>query len=312
MSGQNISLLIARIPPKIMLAAISAMAVAAGIFVNMELEKSHRLLVDEQKKSTKKRLSQLLVAVKEIPEGSPVTADALRVQDVEEGTIPAGALHNAGEALGMEANFTIHTGDSILTQSLRMPVQAQGFSAKIKSGLRAITFPVDASTGVAGFLSPDCRIDIMLQSGSGADAKASPVLSDVQVVAVGQTYQKRAGAAEAQPVGSVTVAVQPSDGQKLINAMSSGKLYCLMRNQSDHTPLVVRDITPALPVQARPGAEPDLSALPFKLPVPHSVPEQAAAAKDQKANRLPSLHSIDVWSANKKDALAFPKDQAAP
>ncbi len=59
--------------------------------------------------------------------------------------------------------------------------------------MRALTFGVDNNSGVAGFVNPDSRVDIIAMVGTGADTKAAPILSDVEVIAVGQLYQKSPG-----------------------------------------------------------------------------------------------------------------------
>ena len=56
--------------------------------------------------------------------------------------------------------------------------------------MRAITFGIDNNTGVAGFVNPESHVDIMSIVGAGADIKAQPILSDVEVIAVGQSFRK--------------------------------------------------------------------------------------------------------------------------
>jgi len=306
MRGQNLALLIARIPPKVMLVAVTTLAIGAAVLVESEIQKKEQLLKNAQAKNDVKEMGQLLVAVKDIPEGTPISADQVRVDAVERSRIPVGALQDSGAAVGLQARASIHAGDCILSQSLQYQHAAAGFEAKIPSGYRAITFPVDATTGVAGFLQPDCHVDILAQTGSGVEAKATPILSDVQVVAVNQTYQKKAGVDEAQAsTNCVTVAVQPKDGQKLINAMSSGKLYCLMRNQRDHSPLAVRDISTVFPKgKTDQSSASEISSIP-PMPMPPSpVVHESALAKTTPLP--PVLHSIDQWSASKRDELTVP------
>jgi pilus assembly protein CpaB len=305
MSHQNISLLIARIPPKIMLAVLTLLALSSAGLVHWEIEKTQRQLADEHQINARKNMSGLLVAARDIAEGESISADALRLATVESGRLPVGALSDTAAALGLQAKFPICAGDSILSANLQAPRKATGFQTRIKSGLRAITFPVDASTGVAGFLTPDCRVDILAQTGSGADARAVPILSDVQVVAVGQTFRKKPGEEEAQPASNVTVAVLPAQGAKLINAMTTGKLYCLMRNQADHQPLAVRDISSAFPDNK--PVQPNGTEL-SQMPLPPRTPSAVAPpAKSESAPLPPPLHNVDIWSADKRDALTFPQ-----
>ncbi len=87
--------------------------------------------------------------------------------------------------------------------------------------MRAITFGIDNNTGVAGFVNPDSHVDIMSIVGGWCRVqKAQPILSDVEAIAVGQSFTKAPGGA-ATPASSVTVALTPEDSQKLIKAISS-------------------------------------------------------------------------------------------
>ncbi|MBX9689768.1 MAG: Flp pilus assembly protein CpaB [Candidatus Obscuribacterales bacterium] len=303
MRATNLFLLIARVPPIIMLSAVVCLALAATILVQNEIQKRDNLLNSERLRLSKKEMTEIVLASRDIPEGSTIQQDALKLESVESSKVPIGALSSCGPALGLQTRVAIKAGDSILSSYLHLEEKAKSFEAKIKPGFRAITFPVDASTGVAGFISPDCHVDILAQSGSGADAKAMPILSDVQVIAVGQSYQKKPGETEAQPTSSVTVAVAPRDAGKLINAMSSGRLYCLLRNQIDHTPLAVRDVSSLFPEKEKDRElEPVISSLPT-IPKPNSEPKLPPPVMPQ-ADRQ---HSVDIWAASKKDELSFPQ-----
>lgn len=305
MSGPNLLLMVSRIPPKFMLCLVTLLAVGAGVMVQSSMHKSDEELARIKESLNRKVEGQMLVAARDIPEGETISADALTVKNVDVNKIPAGALTSQGEALGLQARTSIHAGDSLMSQFLRFPEKAQGFEAKIKPGYRAITFPVDTSSGVAGFLTPDCRVDILAQMGGGAESKTLPILSDVHVVAVGTTYKKVPGQTEAQPTSSVTVEVQPTDGGKLINAMAAGKLYCLMRNQSDHAPITVRDISSTMAKRTTQGSPSELSVLPTSSSLPERLPELPPAGQ---ATVLDRQHSIQMWNANHKDELAVPKE----
>lgn len=306
MRGPNLVLMIARIPPKLMLGLVTLLAVGAAMSMQATMHKSEEDLARIKDSMNKKLEGPILVATRDIAEGETITAEALEVKTIESNKIPSGSLGTASEAVGLQARASIHAGDSILSQLIRYPEKAQGFEAKIKPGYRAITFPVDTASGVAGFLTPDCRVDILAQMGSGAESKTMPILSDVHVVAVGQTYKKVPGQTEAQPTNSVTVEVQPADGGKLINAMAAGKLYCLMRNQADHAPITVRDINSSFNHKAQ-STPSELSVLPANISLPEPKLPSPPPAPDSSAMKDP-LHNIELWSANKKDELSVPKE----
>ena len=134
--------------------------------------------------------------------------------------------------------------------------------------MRAVTFGVDNNSGVAGFVTPDSRVDVISMVGSGADTKASPILSDVEVIAVGSLYQKTPGRSAAMSSSSVTVTVSPEDATKLIKAISASKLYLTLRNDKDRTPVATVDVTSMFGGGGGPGGKDDLAA----LPPPNSLP----------------------------------------
>ena len=305
MSGRDFFLLASRIPPKLMLVIVTGLALASTILVQSELSRKDQALKDQQIKANQKETGPMLVAAREIPEGATISAESLEVKQVDLRNIPVGALTDTGAAVGLMARMPIHAGDSLLSQSVKYPEQAKGFEAKIKAGYRAITFPVDASTGVAGFITPDSHVDILAQIGSGAESTATPILSDVQVVAVGTVYKKVPGIEEAQPTSSVTVAVQPVDAGKLINAMAAGKLYCLMRSQNDHSPLAVKDVSKIMP-SSRAKSE-NYSELTVMPQIPSSLPPAPPPVLEpvQEATQA-SPYNVDAWSANKKENVSFP------
>ncbi len=176
--------------------------------------------------------------------------------------------------------------------------------------MRAVTFAVDNNSGVAGFVAPESHVDIISMVGSGAETKAKPVLSDVEVIAVGQTYQKNPGAAQATPASSITVAIGPDDAQKLIKAVLASKIYLSLRNNSDHTPVATVDVNSLFAKPPVSNAEVAMtSPLPpmpqaimsgTELPYPTPSPNQSATAPV-----LPP-YEVEAWSGSKKDVITVP------
>lgn len=301
---RNFALIMARIPPQLMLLIMLLLAAcAAGVFQMQSEERNKDIKALKDKANMPKETASMLVAAKDISEGELMRPEALSLQEVEKDRLPIGALTSVNAALGLKARQSISKGEAVMSQFLALNEAPRGFEAKIKPGYRAITFPVDAATGVAGFIGPDSRVDILLQSGSGASADTQPILSDVQVIAVGQTYQKKEGESEAQATNNVTVALKPKEGQKLISAMAVGKLYCLMRSQADRTPISLKDINSVLKKnETVTDNDSSLSSLPPLRPaVSPAVPSPAIPTGSAGAK----LHSVDNWSANQKNEQLF-------
>lgn len=300
MRGSNFFLMImSRIPPKVMLLVMLALATTATVMVQQTIEKNKPKPQIAEAVPTE----AVLVSIKDIPEGTTIEQDAFKIAEMPSKEIPRGALRSSGMVLGLKAKANISANDFFFSQFLAMAERPTGFESKIREGHRAFTIPVDTNTGVAGFLTPDSHVDIMAQIGSGADSHAMVILGDVQVIAVGQQFKRMPGQSEAQPVSSVTVSVSPADAGKLANAMSSGKLYCLMRNSKDYSPVQTTDVSKAFkkPVDSIPQSDlvnvppPILPEIP-KLPPPDLPKSSAEEAR---------LRNVDMWAGSKKDQMEF-------
>jgi pilus assembly protein CpaB len=266
----------------------------------------------EQKMSQK---GKVVYTIKDIPEGQTIPTEALEEREIEAAKIPQDAITSASLAAGRVAKYGISTGQIVSQHDLAPQGISLGFESRLKEGMRALTFAVDNNTGVAGFVTPESHVDIIAMVGSGADTKAKPILSDVEVIAVGQMYQKNPGATTAVPASSVTVAVSPEDAEKLIKGIVAGKLYLTLRNDKDHTPVATVDVTSLF--SKPPSAKADLAALPppSALPPP-PLPGGAGGGPDMGGMPgamgsapppPPPLHEIEIWSGSKKDVLSVPK-----
>lgn len=300
MRGSNFFLLmISRIPPKVMLVLMLGLAIGATVAVQQTIEKNKPKPQIAQSVPTE----QVLVAIKDIPEGASIEQDAFKISDMPANEIPKGALRSSGMVLGLKAKANISANDFFFSQFIAVAERPTGFESKIREGYRAFTIPVDANTGVAGFLTPDSHVDIMAQIGSGADSKAMVILGDVQVIAVGQQFKKAPGQSEAQPVSSVTVSVSPADAGRLANAMSSGKLYCLMRNSKDYSPVQTTDVSRAF---KKPESIPQ-SDLVNNVPPPTlpEFPKMPPPELPKMTGDDAYLRNVDMWAGSKKDQVEF-------
>ena len=153
--------------------------------------------------------------------------------------------------------------------------------------------------------------------GSGADTKVAAILSDVEVIAVGQMYEKQGRSAGAMPASSVTVAVSPEDTQKLIKAVAASKLYLALRNASDHAPVTTVDVTALFPAKVGNGLTTTASRddlAPFKLttlPAPPDPSPNTIGPEHPMVNGVapppPPLHEIEIWTGSRKDVVSVPR-----
>jgi pilus assembly protein CpaB len=113
----------------------------------------------------------------------------------------------------------------------------------VPQGHRAVTVAVNEVAGVAGFLTPADRVDLVvttLPPGS-TDTISKIILQNVPILATGQFTEQKEGKAVIVP--TVTLDLTPEDSEKLVLAASKGPLQMLLRNVADTAPVVSRGAT---------------------------------------------------------------------
>jgi len=305
-------LMISRMPPAVMLAFIIGLAVTVTYAVTERMRQTEHDYVEKTEKITQ-QLNQkgtVVYVVKDIAEGQTIPSEALEERQIEVSKVPVDALTSSSLAAGRLAKYGISTGQLVSQHDLAPQGLTIGFEARLKPGMRAVTFAVDNNSGVAGFVAPESYVDIIGMVGSGPDTKARPLLSDVEVIAVGQTYQKGPGNTGAVPVSSVTVAVNPDDTQKLIKGVVAGKLYLSLRSNKDHTPVATVDITSLF---AKPVAQSQALATLASLPPPPTLnlpsPDgntQSLTAQNAAPVAEPPKYEVEAWSGSRRDVITLP------
>jgi pilus assembly protein CpaB len=304
---------LSRMPPAVMLVIIVGLAVVVTIMVTGKVsEQETQFKAKQAELETKMSMKgKVVYTIKDIPEGQSIPTEALEEREIEQSKIPQDAITSASLAAGRVAKYGIATGTIVSQHDLAPQGISLGFEARLKEGMRAVTFGIDNNTGVAGFVQPESHVDIMAIVGAGADTKAQPILSDVEIIAVGQIFQK-APTGQAQPASSVTVALAPEDAQKLIKAINSGKLYLTLRNDKDHTPVATVDVTtlygkPSAPKNELAALPPPSALPPPPLPGAPDAGMGGPGALPAAPPPPPPLHEIEIWSGSKKDVLSVPK-----
>lgn len=312
---------LSRIPPAFMLAGIIGLAVFVSMLVADKYNQHSQTLADKEREMNEKlnRMGTVVYCTKDVNEGTTIPADALEEKKIEASKIPQDALTTTSLATGRVAKYGISQGHIVSQHDLAPQGLQLGFESRLKEGYRAITFGVDGNTGVAGFVNPQSRVDVISMVGTGAETKVAPILSDVEVIAVGQVFQKTSGETSAMPSSSVTVAVSPEDGSKLIKAVAASKLYLALRNSNDHTPLATVDVTQlfnnrkVLGLHAMDAPQigmalppPPSASNPPPLPTFPTLPNEQNVLRSADAPTV-APHEIEIWSGSRKDVAVVPK-----
>lgn len=223
---------------------------------------------------------KVLVAQRGLPVGTIITADAISFQQWPEELVQD-AYFLDGESdisklLGTVVRYQVSAGEPVTQGSLVSPGDRGFLAAALGPGMRAVTVPVSAKTGVAGFVFPGDRVDIVLTqavSNEAGELKASETfLRNMRVLATDQstTQEKFEGKTVVRAFRTVTLEVTPKIAEKIAVAQTIGTLSLSLRSIADNQAELDRAIAAGdikVPDNATPEEEEKLLAQAISRPV---------------------------------------------
>ena len=185
------------------------------------------------------QMSSVLVAAAAIEPGEQVSASNVKSVNWPADSVPEGVVEDASALSEMlYARGLILPSEPIMLEKLDAEGNLLTLAAAIEPGMRAVSVTVRSDTGVAGFVLPGDRVDVneFIQREPGqsaasyggdavrvtADLIARPVLQNVKVLAVDQTFDS--GLEGARPSSTVTLEVSPDGALRLGAAGMQGAL----------------------------------------------------------------------------------------
>nr|WP_245442381.1 Flp pilus assembly protein CpaB [Mesorhizobium hawassense] len=178
----------------------------------------------------------VVVAAVPLKFGDTLTSDKLREIPWPAGAVPAGSFKTAKDLLAgdgtKQALQAIGPNEPVLASKITGPGQRATLSAVLTEGMKAVSIRVNDVLGVAGFVFPGDRVDILLtrtqHDSEGADKSFVDVLlQSVKVLAVDQVADESKD--NPTVVKAVTVEVSTKDAQKLTLAAGAGQLSLALR-----------------------------------------------------------------------------------
>lgn len=181
--------------------------------------------------------------MKAMDAGSVLTASDLTTIEWPVNSPLEGAHTNAKDLIGRSLLFPLPAGQPLLDTQLSAPGAGIGLSAKIPDGMRALSLRSDDVVGVAGFLLPGTRVDVLvtLHPMGQLEPVTQVVLQDVQVLTAGQNTTPDA-TGKAVSASVVTLMVTPDQAQKVVLATAEGTVHFILRNGTDHAQTAMTDM----------------------------------------------------------------------
>jgi pilus assembly protein CpaB len=181
---------------------------------------------------------QVIVAAADISPGTAISGVAVKAVTWPQAVIPPKSAATMREVEGRVVKVPIAQGNPILTSMLAPEGTAAGLSGILEDGKRALTVKVDEVAGVAGFLHPGDRVDVLMDMAmQGEDQKdhfSKTILHDISILTTGQIWEQK-GDNKPMVVNTVTLELTPEDAETLNLASNNGKIRLALRNRNNKT-----------------------------------------------------------------------------
>jgi pilus assembly protein CpaB len=211
----------------------------------------------------------VIVAAVPLQYNTPLTPDVLAEVEWPAASVPPGAFTSREALLGAGGRTVLQAiakAEPILASKITGPGQRGSLSAVITDGMKAVTIRVDDVLGVAGFVQPGDRVDVLLTRNDRVSANGRPatgsayaeaLLQGVRVLAIDQVAER---AGQPKPAKAVTIEVDADGAAKVSLGQEIGRLsLALLRagapSYPDYRRIRVEDLGKDKPELRRAPAE---------------------------------------------------------
>ena len=186
--------------------------------------------------------TRVVVAKKDMELGYVIAAEDLELKEMPASFVPAKAMRDMKVAVGRTVTASVIKDYPLVETQLAAPGAGAGLQAMVPAGMRLVTVDVSESSGVAGLLTPGCKVDVIATLRNGDQSLARTIVQNVKVQFVqrgrvsSSSGRVNANApAETGPVKTVTLVVTPKEAVQIELANSSGKPRLVLRGNADTT-----------------------------------------------------------------------------
>ena len=240
-----------------------------------------------------------VVAARTIPVGTMINKDHVRLVAWPARNQIAGAFTKVEDVINRGALITIAENEPLTDAKIAQPGVGAGLPPRIPPGMRAVSVKVNEVVGVAGFVLPGTRVDLLVtveDPGTRGAQITRAVVNNIEVLTAGTRYDNEAAQAEGKAIQSsvVTLLATPPDAEKIALAATEGRIMLTLRNPLDTLPTETNGVrlagllgTPAPPpvqttVQGKKVMKAQKPVVPEAPPKPSTVEVFRAAKRSEE------------------------------
>jgi pilus assembly protein CpaB len=267
----------------IVLAVSVGVAAAATSFVYRAMQ---RLPVRE----VEVKSYYVAVASRALPVGAMLTPGDVKLVAWPASSPVPGSFSTIEEVANRGLIVPVSENEPLTASKLASREAGAGLPPTIPGGMRAISVKVNEVNGVAGFVVPGTRVDVVVTIADRDTSLARVVVTNVQVLTAGTRYdQEQAKDGKPVPTNVVTLLVTPEDAERIALASSQGSIMLTLRNPLDREPTVTKG-TRMASLMGAPEPPAPVRTSTAKRPEPPREPPAPA----------PSIYSVETIRAAKR------------
>jgi pilus assembly protein CpaB len=240
----------------------------------------------------------VLVAASDMDLGAEVRSEDLRAIQWPADAVPMGAFSNPDDLVGRGLIQPVTQNEVFLPAKLASKEAGAGLPPIIPEGYRALSVRVNDVVGVAGYVLPGTRVDVVATvnpTQRPEDVQTKVILTNVQVLTAGTKIERDEAEGKPMAVSVVTLLVDPGQAERLTLASTEGKIQLALRNPTDKTAPTTGGIRPAAlmaggyaPVVRQSSAPRAAAPAPAPRPEPVAAPTVEIIRGDKRAQEVVS------------------------
>ena len=174
----------------------------------------------------------------QLPVGTLLTREQVTLAAWPAASPVPGSFSSIDEVVGRGLIAPVMLNEPITETKLAPREAGAGLPPTIPAGMRAMAVRVNDVIGVAGFVLPSSRVDVIVTVDGQNQTQSRVVLSNIQVLTAGRVFdQEKSREGQAMPARVVTLLVSPRDAEILALAASEGSIILALRNPLDTEPV---------------------------------------------------------------------------
>jgi pilus assembly protein CpaB len=201
----------------------------------------------------------VVVATSNLDVGAELRREDVRVIDWPADSVPMGTFANPQDVIGRGLVQPVVQNAPILEGQMPPKEAGAGLTPVIPQGMRAVSVRVNDVIGVAGYVLPGTRVDVVATvnpTDQHPDTTSKVILTNVQVLTAGTKIERDTDQNKPVTVNVVTLLVDPEQSERLTLASTEGKIQLALRNPLDKSAPPTPGIKPAALLGYAPPARP--------------------------------------------------------